>query len=71
MTGINELDRYQRQALIEGWDQTKLSGATVTILGSDKLAQYIAIPLTALGVNVRMVDNASAHEDMMLDITLK
>ncbi len=68
---INEKNRYNRQELIEGWDQQKLTDSTISIIGSDLLAQYIAIPLSALGVgNIRIIDDAHATNDGFLDFTL-
>src|SRR3989338_4080305 len=70
-TTINEARRYHRQELIEGWQQDKLSGATVTIVGSDLLAQYCAIPLAALGVGrLRLLDTARSHGESFLDMEL-
>lgn len=43
-------DRYARQTPISGWDQTRLSAARVTIVGSGPLAGAIAWSLAALGV---------------------
>ena len=68
---INELNRYNRQQLIEGWDQQKLADATVSIVGSDFLAQYVAIPLVALGVGtVRLIDDVKATGEGFLDFRL-
>ena len=72
MTGINERERYQRQQLIEGWNQQKLTDATVTIVGSASLAQYVALPLAALGVgSVRLVDATPAHNERFLDLPIR
>ncbi len=72
MNAINERERYNRQQLIGGWDQQKLSDAKVTIIGSDYLAQYCAIPLVALGVGrVRLVDEAPAKGEHFLDFTIQ
>ena len=66
------LNRYDRQELIEGWDQQKLTDATISIIGSDVLAQYIALPLTALGVgSIRIIDNERATGEGFLDFELK
>ena len=66
------LNRYDRQELIEGWDQQKLKDATISIIGSDVLAQYIALPLTALGVgSIRIIDNERATGEGFLDFELK
>ncbi|KYK25916.1 hypothetical protein AYK26_01405 [Euryarchaeota archaeon SM23-78] len=72
MTQINELNRYSRQELIKGWDQKKLEESLVTIVGSDVLAQYIVIPLVALGVgSMRLIDSGVAQRDMFLDFELR
>ena len=42
-------NRYDRQELIEGWNQEKLTNAKVIIAGSDILANYVAMSLSALG----------------------
>lgn len=69
---MNELNRYNRQELIEGWNQKRLTDATVSIIGSDFLAQYVAIPLVALGVgNVRLIDDTKARGEAFLDMELK
>ncbi len=43
-------DRYHRQGLIKGWEQERLQGASVAILGSDALAQFSALSLISLGI---------------------
>ncbi|MBI5148982.1 ThiF family adenylyltransferase [Candidatus Pacearchaeota archaeon] len=65
--------RYDRQMLIDDWDQQTLSRATVTIIGSGNLAKYTALPLAALGVgNIRIIDSAEgSKEDMLLDLSLE
>jgi len=56
-------DRYNRQELIEGWDQKKLAQARVEIIGSGKLAQFAATSLVALGVGyVGINDDAEVGE---------
>ena len=56
-----ELERYQRQILIEGFDeagQEKLKQAKVMIAGVGGLGSPIAIYLTVAGVgHIRIVDN--------------
>ncbi|MBN2051876.1 ThiF family adenylyltransferase [Candidatus Woesearchaeota archaeon] len=42
-------NRYNRQELIEGWNQDKLKNAKVVVAGSGVLADYVAISLAALG----------------------
>jgi molybdopterin/thiamine biosynthesis adenylyltransferase len=66
-------DRYDRQKLISGWNQEKLDKGVVTIIGSDNLARYIALPLTALGVgNLRIIDTAQGNSgDLLIDMSLK
>jgi molybdopterin/thiamine biosynthesis adenylyltransferase len=43
------INRYDRQELIQGWDQRKLTGSSVMVVGSDILAQYVMVALSALG----------------------
>jgi molybdopterin/thiamine biosynthesis adenylyltransferase len=46
---ISTANRYDRQQLIEGWDQRVLSNATLAIIGSDLLANMVALNATSLG----------------------
>jgi molybdopterin-synthase adenylyltransferase len=43
------LNRYDRQQLIDGWKQEKLTDAKIAIIGSDALTHYLAITTAALG----------------------
>jgi molybdopterin/thiamine biosynthesis adenylyltransferase len=53
------VDRYNRQELIEGWDQEKLRKARAVVIGSGNLAQYSAVSLAALGFgNIEIYDPA-------------
>ena len=53
------MKRYDRQERITGWDQKKLKDATVSIVGDGKTAQYIALPLAALGVGeIRIIGDS-------------
>ena len=45
-----ELERYQRQLLVEGWDQERLKLAKVLIVGAGGLGGIIATYLAAAGV---------------------
>lgn len=57
------MNRYHRQELIEGWDQEKLRSAKVVIIGDGKLAEYVAIPLAALGIGeIRIIGNADSRK---------
>ncbi len=63
--------RYNRQELIQGWDQKKLADATVVIVGSEAVAQYAALSLVALGVgNVRILDNSRSTGETFLDVEI-
>ncbi len=42
--------RYSRQELIQGWDQESMEAASVMIVGSGPLAQYVASHMAGLGV---------------------
>ncbi len=46
---ISTANRYDRQQLIEGWDQRVLSNSTLAIVGSDLLANVVALNAAALG----------------------
>lgn len=56
---VLESERYNRQHLIEGWDQEKLSKARVAIIGSSNLANYTLASLAALGVGNLEIYDAS------------
>lgn len=73
MTAEKNIHRYDRQNLIRGWDQEKLTRGIVTIIGSDALARYVALPLAALGVGtIRIIDSSEGEEkDRLLDIPLR
>jgi molybdopterin/thiamine biosynthesis adenylyltransferase len=54
----SELERYQRQLLIDGWDQNKLKNARVLIAGLGGLGGVSAFYLAAAGVgNIRLCDS--------------
>jgi len=42
-------NRYDRQELIQGWDQEKLRSSKVLVAGSGVLADYVTMSLAALG----------------------
>ena len=44
------MDRYNRQQIIKGWDQKKLTEARVVIYGTGTVANYAIASLAALGV---------------------
>ena len=68
----SNINRYNRQELIEGWDQKKLRDASITIVGADLLGQYILIPLLALGVGkLRILGNEKIRKGFFLDLKLK
>ncbi|MFH1637994.1 MAG: ThiF family adenylyltransferase [Candidatus Woesearchaeota archaeon] len=65
-------ERYNRQNLIEGWDQSKISNAKVAVVGSDFTARHVIMPLAALGIgNIRILDNSRAYGDIFLDKEMK
>ncbi len=56
---VNPFERYNRQELIPGWNQDKLTNASIAIIGSDWMAAYATIAATALGVGrVRLIDDS-------------
>jgi molybdopterin-synthase adenylyltransferase len=53
-----ELERYQRQFLVDGWDQEKLGKASILIVGLGGLGGVSATYLAAAGVGyLRICDN--------------
>jgi len=57
-----ERDIFQRQRLIAGWEQERLTQARVAIVGSDWLAGYCALILACLGVGrIYLLDDARAN----------
>jgi molybdopterin/thiamine biosynthesis adenylyltransferase len=53
---------YDRAERIPSWDQSKLTGASVTIVGSDTLGETIAAGLTALGIGkIRTIGNTDGN----------
>ncbi|MEI7718389.1 MAG: ThiF family adenylyltransferase [archaeon] len=62
-------NRYNRQELIEGWNQDSLKNSRVAIVGSGQLANFTAVSLSSLGVgNVEIYDatKVGAQEDGFL-----
>ena len=54
----SERHRYQRQLIVEGWDQDRLKNARVLIVGIGGLGGIIATHLTAVGVgSIRICDS--------------
>ncbi len=43
------MDRYARQEIIEGWDQSRLRGTTLLVVGSGLLARFASLLGTAMG----------------------
>jgi len=57
-------DRYNRQELINGWDQEKLNTSRVVVFGSGNLANYTLASLATLGVgNIEIYDTAKVNSD--------
>ncbi|MBD3229090.1 MAG: hypothetical protein GF329_12955 [Candidatus Lokiarchaeota archaeon] len=57
MNRISKSLRYDRQKLIEGWDQSKLSKANVAIIGAGALGNYVSAGLIGLGIgNIEIYD---------------
>jgi len=57
-------NRYNRQELIDGWKQDKLRKASIAIVGSGTLADFISSSLVSLGFgNVEIYDNARVQDN--------
>lgn len=60
MAANEAVNRYSRQELIEGWDQSKLTNAKIGIVGSDHIASFLGTSLAALGVGeITLYDDAT------------
>ncbi|MFH1589552.1 MAG: ThiF family adenylyltransferase [archaeon] len=68
-----EIDIYDRQRRIPGWNQDTLTNSLVTIVGSSHLALETAIPLAALGVgNIVIIgDERTKRGEKVLDIDIE
>ena len=42
------MDRYARQKMIEGWDQGRLTGTTLLVVGTGLLARFVSLLATAM-----------------------
>jgi len=52
------INRYDRQERIEGWDQSKLTNASIAIVGSGHVVNYLLSDLAGLGVgDLRVYDD--------------
>ena len=57
-------DRYNRQELIQGWNQEKLERSRVVVVGSGSLANYTLASLAAIGVgNIEIYDPAKVNAE--------
>ena len=57
-------DRYNRQELINGWNQDKLNSSRVVVFGSGHLANYTLASLTALGIgNIEIYDSGKVDSN--------
>jgi sulfur carrier protein ThiS adenylyltransferase len=55
---VGDINRYDRQELIEGWNQEKLSDASIGLVGSGHIINFLGSSLTALGIgDIRMYDD--------------
>jgi adenylyltransferase/sulfurtransferase len=49
--------KYERQTIIEGWDQSKLTNAKVAVVGAGALGNHVTLGLIGLGVgSIRIYD---------------
>ncbi len=64
-------DIFERQRLIGGWEQERLTRACVAVVGSDWLAGYCALYLACLGVGrIYLLDSARARQEERFFFTL-
>jgi len=62
-------DRYNRQQLIDGWNQEKLANSRVVLVGAGNLSGFTALSLAALGIgNLEIYDSGkvSRKQDNIL-----
>ncbi len=56
--------RYNRQEIIEGWDQEKLTKTRAVIVGADVLANFTAIALASVGIgNIEIYSNKKVDKE--------
>lgn len=81
------IERYDRQARIEGWDQERLEKSTLAIVGQNAFSEYLALASSALGIGaVRIIStqdykgeecglltlsNANTREERLADMIRK
>ncbi len=59
-----ELNRYDRQQRITGWDQSKVNNGKIALIGSGPLAQMTLAALLGMGVGtIRIYDNSYVGKD--------
>jgi len=52
------INRYDRQEMIEGWDQSKLQNAKIGIVGAGHIGNFLSASFAALGVgDIRIYDD--------------
>ncbi len=60
---MSEEDRYDRQRRISWWDQEKVSKGRVAIVGGGRVAEYVALCLTGMGVGYqRLISDKTCTE---------
>ncbi len=69
-------NRYNRQELIDGWNQGKIRDAYITVIGSGALANFTSASLVSLGFgNVEIYDNDQPERcndgEFLLSLTRK
>lgn len=59
-------NRYNRQELISGWDQSKLARARIAIVGGGQLANFGAASLASLGIgNIEIYDSEKVDDGFL------
>jgi molybdopterin/thiamine biosynthesis adenylyltransferase len=63
--------RYNRQSLIDGWEQSKLYNSKVTLIGSGPLSDFILVDLLSLGIgNIMRIGYTDSFEFERINSTV-
>jgi len=69
------MSRFDRQSIIDGWNQENISDKTVSIVGMDVLGQLSLLYLSGLGINKFIIvdnkKNIESKDDILKDLSAK